>query len=401
MMVRAFRFGSVFVASTFLAGSALAGGFSIREQSAEGQGSSFAGVAAGTNGLSSMYWNPATMAQHSGNGLMSDGNVSLIVPRSETDGSGFADSGNIGRKALVPASYWLYSVNDQLTIGASLNAPLGLTTNAENWFGSPHGDKSSVKTYTFTPSVAYRLNDVLSLGGGVQVEYMSVDINSRTPTGIEFFAADGSDVNVGFTAGILFEPTDTTDIGIGFRSSVKHGLKGDGFVAGLFNGDIEANFKTPEIVTFGVRQELSEDLRLMAGVEWANWSRFEELAIQDSASGGIIGLTPQKWNDSWFFSVGGEYDLNDRATLRAGVGFEKSPVPDATRTPRIPDNDRLWLSAGASYQLSETMRANIAYSHVFVDDGSINLAGGGGLPPLSAKFEQSIDIVSAGFTVDW
>ncbi len=410
-MVCAFRFGSVFIAASALfAGSALAGGFSIREQSAEGQGSSFAGIAAGTNGLSSMYWNPATMAQHSGNGLMSDGNFSLIVPESSADDGGPAPgvvlpglgaSGDVGRAAIVPASYWLYGVNDQLTVGASLNAPLGLTTNADNWYGSPHGDKSSMRTYTFTPSAAFRLNDFLSIGAGVQLEYMTVDINSRTPAGIEFFAADGDDFDVGFTAGVLFEPTDTTDIGIGFRSSVNHNLKGNGFVAGLFNGDIEAGIKTPEIVTLGVRQDVNDDLRLMAGVEWANWSRFKELAIHDAASGGVIVSTSENWKDSWFFSAGGEYDLNDKATVRAGVAYEKSPVPDATRTPRIPDNDRIWLSVGASYQITDKMRANLAYSHVFVEDGAVNLAAAPPLPPLSATFKQNIDIVSAGFTVDW
>ncbi len=406
----AFRFGSLLIAFTALAGSAVAGGYSIREQSAEGQGSSFAGVAAGTHGFSSMYWNPATMAQHSGNGLMSDGNYSLIMPESSADDGGPAPgtalpglgaSGDIGREAIVPAAYWLYGVNDQLTVGASLNAPLGLTTNAENWYGSPHGDKSSVRTYTLTPSAAFRLNDYISVGAGVQLEYMKVDINSRTPSGIEFFAADGDSFDVGFTAGILIEPTDTTDIGIGFRSSVKHGLKGDGFVAGLFNGDIEAAVKTPEIVTFGVRQEVSDGLRLMAGVEWANWSRFKELAVKDAASGGVIGLTPENWKDSWFFSVGGEYDVNDKATLRAGIAYETSPVPDVTRTPRIPDNDRIWLSVGASYQVADNIRANLAYSHVFVEDGTVTLGAAPPLPPLSATFKQNIDIVSAGFTVDW
>ncbi len=306
-MVCAFRFGSALVAvSALLSSSALAGGFSIREQSAEGQGASFAGVAAGTHGLSSMYWNPATMAQHSGNGLMSDGNVSLILPESTADDGGpspgvvvpsLGDSGNIGTAAIVPASYWLYGVNEQLTVGISLNAPLGLTTDAGNWYGSPHGDKSSVRTYTVTPSAAFRLNEHVSIGAGVQLEYMTVDINSRTPSGIEFFAADGSDFDVGFTAGILFEPTGTTDIGIGFRSSVNHSLSGDGFVAGRFNGDVEAGLKTPEIVTLGLQQDLSDDVRLMAGVEWANWSRFKALTIQDAASGGVIGSTPENWKE--------------------------------------------------------------------------------------------------------
>jgi long-chain fatty acid transport protein len=410
-IVRGFKSGS-FIAITALltVSSAHAGGFSIREQSAEGQGASFAGVAAGTNGLSSMFWNPATMAEHAGNGLMSESNAALIIPTSEAEDGGPAqgslspgrsDSGNIGVTSPVPASYWLYGINDQLVIGASLNAPLGLSTNADDWYGSPHGDKSVVRTYTFTPSVAYRISDMISVGAGLQLEYMSVDINSSIPTGVEFFSADGSDFNVGFTAGLFIEPTATTDIGIGFRSGINHKLEGDGFVAGLFNGDITARFKSPEIVTFGIRQEVNEDLRVMAGVEWTNWSRFEQLAVRSAASGKIIGLTVEDWEDSWFFSAGGEYVFNDQLTLRAGAAYEKSPVPDATRTPRVPDNDRIWLSLGASYQISQRMRANVAYSHIFVKDGDVNLAAVGDLPSLSSSFEQSIDIVSASLSMDW
>lgn len=47
------------------AAAANAGGFALREQSAYGQGSSFAGIAAG-GALSSMFWNPATITQFNG-----------------------------------------------------------------------------------------------------------------------------------------------------------------------------------------------------------------------------------------------------------------------------------------------------------------------------------------------
>ena len=41
---------------------ALAGGLALREQSAWGEGTSYAGVAAGGS-LSAMFWNPATITQ--------------------------------------------------------------------------------------------------------------------------------------------------------------------------------------------------------------------------------------------------------------------------------------------------------------------------------------------------
>ena len=54
-----------------------AGGFALREQSTYGQGTSFAGVAAG-GALSSMFWNPATMTQVPG--IVSETNVAGVFP---------------------------------------------------------------------------------------------------------------------------------------------------------------------------------------------------------------------------------------------------------------------------------------------------------------------------------
>jgi long-chain fatty acid transport protein len=396
-------------AITLMAGSATAGGFAVREQSAEGQGASFAGVAAGTNGLSSMFWNPATMSLHNAQGFVSESNASLIVPYSRAkDGRigalnpATADSGNIGKFAFVPASYWTYAVNDQLNVGMAMTSPFGLVTDArDTWAGGPNGDKSDVKTYNFNPQVSYKLTDEISLGLGAQVEYMTVNLTARRPgDGFQLLAAKGNDWGFGLTAGVLFQPMDGTQLGLGFRSSVKHKLTGRGILAPNPQGTISAGFDSPETVTLGVRQKVSDQLTLLGGVEWANWSRFKQLSLTVTPPG-VTVTTVENWKDSWYYSLGAEYVATDALMLRAGIAYEKSPVPDATRTPRVPDNDRVWLSAGATYKLSDTMTANIAYSHVFVKRGGINLLAPPSPAPLVANFKQHIDIVSAGLTMDW
>jgi long-chain fatty acid transport protein len=385
---------AVLMASSSLA---MAGGFAVREQSVVGQGSSFAGVAAGTGSLSSIFWNPAVSSEFNEFGFISENNNSLIAPQSESS----LGSGNIGEWAVVPAPYASYAITDKLTVAASLNAPFGLTTDAnDTWTGVIYGDKSAVRTYNLNPSASYKLNDMFSIGLGAQIEYMSVELSSRAPgAGTQVFGVKGDSIGVGLTAGILFEPTDTTDIGIGFRSSVSHSLKGDGFRlgAGAFNSNIQAKFKSPETVTIGIRQDVSDQLAVMAGVEWANWSRLKELRITNSAGAPDV-VDDFKWKDSWFFSVGAQYAYSDDLTLRAGAAYEKSPVPDLTRGVRVPDNDRIWLSIGASYKFAEGWTANAAYSHVFIEDGAVVRTAP---VPLNTEFEQSLDIVSVGLTRDW
>lgn len=392
--------------------TALAGGFAIREQSAESQGLSFAGAAAGTNGLSAMYWNPATISRHNGQGFVSESNAALILPYSQSGDGGalpgvpavpLEDSGNIGVTAFVPSSYWVYGVNDKLTLGGSFNAPFGLSTDSDTWVGSPHGNKSSVATYNLNVNAAYEITDGVTFAAGVQGELMQVKLTSDSFLDSPIFAGEADDIALGFTLGLLFEPMDGTSIGLGFRSSMKHGLKGEGNYIGLGIGtdyDINADFATPEIVTLGISQAVTDQLTLKAGVEWTNWSRFKSLDVAFEGTPVVLSTT-ENWNDGWYFSLGGEYAYSDNLTLRAGVAYETSPVPDGTRTPRMPDNDRVWLSAGASYKFTESATASVSYSHVFMKDGEVALAGAPPLPPLYANFDQHLDIISASLTMDW
>ena len=149
----------------------------------KGQGSSFAGVAAGTNGLSSMFWNPATITQHNEQGYSSESNFSLIAPTSRADdGAGFpgnSNSGNISDWGLAPASYNVYGLTDDITVGLAMGAPFGLSTNSDLWAGSLHGDESSVVTFNANPNIAYKFNDMLSVAVGVQAEYMKVKTHIR------------------------------------------------------------------------------------------------------------------------------------------------------------------------------------------------------------------------------
>lgn len=377
--------------------TALAGGFALREQSAEAQGNSFAGVAAGTDGLSAMFWNPATLATHNDQGLVTEGSVSLIIPYSKASFPP-PGSGNIGITTPVPASYVSYGLNDRLTLGMGLNVPFGLGTDADVWALGGLGDKSKVQTYSLTPSIAYELSDAIAVGFGLQLNYMTVDLNNRSGA-TEVARVKGDDYGIGFTAGVLLKPTATTNIGIGFRSMIDYDLEGRGYVgAPALTTDITAPFKAPETVTLGVSQKVGDQLTLKAGVEWTNWSRFKDLSIYRKSNGTLLApATIENWKDGWFYSLGGDYAYSDALSLRAGVAYEKSPVQDGWRTVRMPDNDRYWLSLGGSYKMTDRTTASLGYSHVFMKKGDQLQAP----VPAGTSFKQHLDILSASLTMDW
>jgi long-chain fatty acid transport protein len=415
--------GCVALGLVAMTSQTLAGGFAVREQSAEFQGMSFAGAAAGGGGLSGMFWNPAVIGEF--DGFNTDSSYSLIVPSAEITGDttfggvGFgmpASSGNMGELALVPASYASYQLSDDLVVGLSMNAPFGLSNKTDNfWVGQTFNRQSEVTTYNAQLALAYDVTPDLTVAGGLMVDYMSARITRSS--GINATSKDvdvkGDDIGVGFTAGLTWRPMDGTSLGIGYRSAIKHSLEGNIFIPDSIapasaGANVGLGVTLPETVTIGLRQDISDNTRLLVGAEWTNWSRLKVLDVKCTGAANPVfcpagaGQTVQglefNWHDGYFVSAGLEHDVNDQLTLRGGAAYEISPVrnPDE-RSLRVPDSDRVWLSLGASYKITDSMKANLAYSHVFFEEGQIDRTESG--IRFIGKSKAHLDIISAGLSM--
>jgi long-chain fatty acid transport protein len=357
-------------------GGAQAGAFAIREQSATGQGLSFAGVAAGSGGLSSIFWNPATITMKPG--WNSELHLSFIAPQVEitpTAGTNpfllpLGPSGDAGLDAVVPASYSSYQINDRLWIGLYTGAPFGLSTKpGPVWAGQPYARTTEVVTYEAAPTIGFKVNDWLSLGAGLRIQYFDVRYKSATGGAAAFtrFAPtgglEGDSFGIGYTLGATLTPFAGTQIGIGFRSAIEHELEGELNYA----LPIKAKVVLPESLTLGIRQQVTDALTLNGTVEWTNWSRLGFPRVYNALTGGLspVPALPLDYDDGWFFSVGAEYRFTPALTARAGVGYEISPISERVRSPRLADDDRIWLSLGATYQWSEKLSFDVGYSYIF------------------------------------
>lgn len=386
---------------------AFAGGFEIREQSAFFSGTAYAGTAAGGSSLSSIFWNPAT-SSFVGKGITTDSNYTLVLPDanlhvdSVTGSAGGSNDVDIGRDALVPASYAAWRYNDRTVLAVSLTAPFGLTTKPDpiNWSGAHLAKTSKMVSYNLSPSVSYQLTPQISVGAGLQLQYLN--LNALNTSGYE---ADADDFAVGAQAGINVTPFRGTSIGLGYRSRIEHDLEGDiDNISGnpLFtSGKITASLDTPDKVTLSLRQELTSTMRLLGTVEWTNWSVLGVVPVPLPN-----GLLPSNlvfnWEDGWMYSIGGEYDVSPKLTLRAGVSYEESPIQDDTsRLIQLPDSNRVWFGLGASYKWSEKTTINVSYLHVELDESRFNresLVGpiGG---TISGTADVSADAISVGLTM--
>jgi long-chain fatty acid transport protein len=434
------RLGAAAMAALLgVGGEAAASGYALREQSAVGQGSSFAGATARADDPSFMFFNPAALGYLAGYQASLVG--SYIRPESEVE-SGVATraailggsritgglGGDAGVNAFVPAVYTSAQLSPEWAIGLSVTSPFGLVTKYDNDFiGRYHALTSTLRTINVAPTVSYRPLPWLSIGASLQIQHAYARISQAVdfgaagalaglgPFGILPGTRDGrgtvrgDDIAVGWTVGAVWEPQDGTRVGLSFRSALFHKLEGDAYFQGapgplansvnFRNTDGKAKLTTPESLSFGVAQRVGERWTLLGDVSWTNWSRFRELRV-DFESGRAPSVSSQNWRDTWALALGAEYLVADGLRVRAGAAYDQSPARDAFRTPRIPDSDRYWLSVGASYQVLQNVELTAAYTHIFADDAKVRLRDRGPGTEnflrgnLDANYSASVDIVA-------
>lgn len=378
-------------AAIFVGVPAHASGFALRETSPGALGRAFAGDAAFADSASIVWANPAGMTRFDKFTATAGGTLLFVNSRQEDTGTtrtvpglaapiatGGGDGGNpFDPTILVPTIYAVMPVSDRVSLGMGVNAPFGLKVEYdEGWFGRYDSVHSELTTYNIQPSVAFKVNDFVSIGAGLDVQIIEAELTNALPNlsplqGDGLLRIKGDDVSVGWNLGVLAD-LETMRFGIHYRSRVKHELDGTLAISGLAGPlagqnserDGKAPITVPDSLTFSAMVAPAEGWRILGSVEWVNWSVFD--AINVYVDGVEAVSSPQNYKDSWSFSLGGEHDLGDAFTLRAGIAMDATPTVDEFRSTRVPDGDRTWLTAGATWRASETIEARLSYAHVFV-----------------------------------
>jgi len=390
------------------ASDAAAAGFALKEQSAAAQGNAFAGATAGAEDVSYMFFNPAGLTRHQGQQAAVV--LSYIMPQGETknaNGSvgGNPASGDAADDALVPAVYGMWSVNQDLKLALGINVPFGLTTKYDlGWAGRAYAIESSVESININPAVAYRINENLSVGFGLQAQRTDVTLSQQIPIGgppaqDPLFEVKGDDWAYGFNLGVLFEPSPQTRFGVAYRGRIKQEISGTATFGPNATG-ANADLTTPDSATLGFYHDINEQWAVMGEVAWTGWSVFDQIVINMNTDIGLgtAAIVPEQWDDSWFAALGATWRPNESWTVRGGIAYDQTPLSDQFRSPRLTDEDRTWVSVGAKYQVSPAFSFDFGYTHIFIKDAHVNIT----LPPtptLTADFENSVDIVTAQATL--
>ena len=397
-----------------LANGAIAGGFAIGVQSGSATGNAVAGGAAVADDASVVWSNPAGMMELKQSRQLTTA-VHVFRPsfRFQNTGStgAFAAGGNggdAGDWAYVPNAFFTMPINDRLSVGLAVTAPFGLTTSYDQgWRGQLVALKSQIQTVNLNPAIAYRVNSMLSVGAGLNAQMMRAKLSSYSGAGaLGNVDLDADDVGFGFNLGAMIRASDATRFGVSYRSRIKYSLGGvvtfTGPAGTPFSGNIEAKLTVPDSASFSVFHRLNRDWELMADATWTGWDRLQQLAVvrTTASAGGPAGSTlttiPFRWDNTWRFGAGANYNIQDRMKIRLGIAFDETPTNDSTRSPRLPDQDRTWLAAGLQYRVPRAGVLEIGYAHEFIRDANVNNAVGAS--NLVGKFDSKANILSLQYS---
>ncbi|EAS64800.1 outer membrane protein transport protein [Photobacterium angustum] len=380
-----------------LSNQSYAAGYQVSEHSAAGLGRAYAGDAAFADTAAVLARNPAAMTlfKHAEVSTV----ASVVIPSVDIYDHSF-DQGakNIAPVSFVPAGYYIQPINDKVAVGLALFSNYGVTTKYPNDFnaGSLAG-KTSLETFNFNPNIAYRLNPHFSIGGGVSLVYANAEFDRRlgalslavpnSQPSDNAINLKGTSWGWGWNIGALYELDQNNRFGLSYRSQVNLNFDGDftdylGPITGKPNNTVTANLALPlpAIAEFSGFHQLNSQWAISYSLQWTQYNKFKEIRATSSqckpgfnGQAGTCLLKKENYKDTYRWAVGTTYTMNDEWTLRYGFALDQNA---GQATLSIPDTDRYWYSAGATYHFNPDLSVDMGLSYIhskkitFVEDNS-------------------------------
>ncbi|MTD28757.1 long-chain fatty acid transporter FadL [Erwinia sorbitola] len=386
-------------AVALVSSNALSAGFQLNEFSSIGLGRAYSGEGAMGDTAASASRNPATMALMD-RPMFSIGAV-FIDPDVNIQGQSGAgnslNADNIAPTQWVPNIHYVQPLNDQWWIGASATSNYGLATEFNDGYaGGPFGGKTDLMTMNLNLSTAYRINQNFSVGVGFDAVYARAKIERNigelggflpaaglpaAPADTQIAHLKGDEWGYGWNAGVLYEVDENNRFGLSYRSEVKIDFDGDyssdipvaynpiggqfGLPSGTGGNTVSGalTLNLPEMWEISGYHKVAPQWAVHYSMAYTSWSQFQELKATGS-NGQELFYKDESFHDAYRIALGTSYFYDENWTFRTGIAFDDSPVPSDKRSISIPDQDRLWLSAGTSYAFNKDASVDVGISYM-------------------------------------
>ncbi len=401
-------------------GHGMAAGFALPELSTAGTGTANA-LVANPEEPGAFAYNPAAMGFHE-RSTVALGAIFIGPSFTVRNAGGRSDSQGADWYA-GPQFQAAIRLTDQWRFGLGINAPFGLETRwAYGTFPTlsqsvtiptpqgpvtiptgNHPTTSKLEVLDFVPSAAYRVNENLSLGLGLDLYWAkSAELSSN----LGQLSGDGN--GIGFNLSALYR-LDALSLGIAYRSGGTLEIDGDytpqslplvaaGRLAPRQSASVDLDL--PWSLQLGVRYAFTPDLAVELDWTRTGWSEFDQLEVKGDASGALIFKDVNDWEDSNAYRLGLTYQVRTETQLRLGYSYDETGQGEEHFSARVPDADRHLFGVGVAQTLGRGLSLEAGYMYVMMDERKIRSAtpyrpGGevNGTAALNGDYEMDAHVI--------
>lgn len=428
-VTRAYLAGSVtaaFAATVLMGSAARAGGLLLYEYGTAEPGLAAAGYAARAQDASTAFTNPAGMTQLDGTQVLVGGqlmwmNTQFSIDGATSPGLGSGDGGRVyGSNGYVPGggAFLTHRVSPDLALGFAVAGNFGSMLDYDDgWVGRYRVQDADLVGVSVMPSIAYRVNDQLSLGAGLNGMYGMFDqrvaINNALPSlGDGRLEIDDDTWGWGANVGVLYEATPDTRLGLTYTSEIDLDFRGPAQFSGigpiltallqsrgLLDARVDVGAKVPQQVMGSVYTAIDDSWALLGNLGWQDWSEFGETEIGIDNTQSPISLTnPLSFDDTWHAAVGAQYHTNDRWKMNFGLAYDSGFQDGNDVSPLFPVNSAWRFGIGGERQAGESFKwgftTELLYGgNLHVDKRSMLPPVLGGRGDLGGSYDQTLGVV--------
>ncbi len=399
-----------------VAGSVHAGGYRVALQGQKALAMGHTGVAM-SESSEVVFFNPGAMTQ-----LESDkdftGGLTLLTGETLYQNEATLVEEETDNPLGTPLNgYYTQKMSDEMSWGLGVYTPYGNKVEwPTDWAGSHLVNFIELKAIYIQPTIGYQINESTSVGFGPNLVLGSVEFNRNLSTSLTDEDGDRSNVTIeatnvtawGFNLGILHKLSDKTSLGFSYRSEVIVEARDEdadfedvpmALQTTFADGKFDADLPLPAELTIGIAYKYSDKMTLAFDINRTFWDVYDELVIE--FDNGITSVNPRNYEDANILRFGLQYRYNDKWTLRGGIYFDESPVPDGYFAPETPRNDSIGYTAGASYRYSKNLEMDFSLLILTFDDEENSYdhyEEGGFTIPFGGTYDSAANSIGFGLS---
>ncbi|MCU1280423.1 MAG: rane protein involved in aromatic hydrocarbon degradation [bacterium] len=180
-----------------------------------------------------------------------------------------------------------------------------------------------------TPTLAYQVSDVVSIGAGLRVGINSFSVNDTESA----FSAklSGSGVGIGGIFGLMVRPHRLVQIGAVYRTPLSASISGSGPLtigsAMPVSKDFGLNITWPQSAGLGVTVFPHRRILATVQADWTAWSSIQKLAID---IGDLVQNKEMRYMDTYAIHAGLQGVITRYLVARVGGSLDSNAIPDRT-----------------------------------------------------------------------